>query len=161
MVLVGDACHAFPPDIGQGINAGLCDVLALDNALSGIDIIRQVPLARSPTTLGAALEKYQANRRPEHRALIRLARFGSPYQYRQSWKRHRMGRNLWTLNVAGRMLLSKISGGILPKPAILLASDPTLTFRQVMRQADAATLGYTMALALAMVTILRKMIIGG
>lgn len=35
VVLVGDA---FPPDFGQGINAGLQDVLALDRALRGRDI---------------------------------------------------------------------------------------------------------------------------
>merc|ERR1711957_91376 len=29
VVLVGDALHAFPPDLGQGLNSALCDVLAL------------------------------------------------------------------------------------------------------------------------------------
>lgn len=35
VVLLGDACHAFPPDAGQGVNAGFQDVIALDRALRG------------------------------------------------------------------------------------------------------------------------------
>jgi len=29
VVLIGDALHSFPPDTGQGVNAALCDVMAL------------------------------------------------------------------------------------------------------------------------------------
>ena len=39
IALVGDAIHAFPPDIGQGVNAGLADVVALDLALQGKDTV--------------------------------------------------------------------------------------------------------------------------
>jgi hypothetical protein len=31
--------HAFPPDIGEGVNAGLLDVIALDRALRGLYIL--------------------------------------------------------------------------------------------------------------------------
>lgn len=34
VVLIGDAAHAFPPDIAQGLNAALVDVLELESALS-------------------------------------------------------------------------------------------------------------------------------
>ena len=30
VVLVGDALHSFPPDLGQGVNSGLEDVLELN-----------------------------------------------------------------------------------------------------------------------------------
>ena len=33
MVLLGDAAHAFPPDLGQGVNAALQDVLVLHDTL--------------------------------------------------------------------------------------------------------------------------------
>jgi 2-polyprenyl-6-methoxyphenol hydroxylase-like FAD-dependent oxidoreductase len=46
-VLVRDACHAFPPNIGQGINSGLNDVVALDQALQGQDIVTGRPIAAS------------------------------------------------------------------------------------------------------------------
>eukprot|EP00977_Amphora_coffeiformis_P029112 scaffold38812_cov153-Amphora_coffeaeformis.AAC.1 len=117
VVLVGDACHAFPPDIGQGINAGLQDVLALDRSLQGRDIQTDQAKYAAPPSLGQALRNYQANRGPEHRALIRLSRFGAPYQYNQSWLRDRIGQKLWFGNFLLRMLLNKITLGIIPPPA--------------------------------------------
>jgi kynurenine 3-monooxygenase len=150
VVLVGDAAHAFPPDIGQGINAGLQDVVALDRALRGEDIVRGGNANTNPPadstgsssttpapTLGQALDRYEQNRRGEHRALIRLARFGSPYQYNQSWWKDRLGKQLWTMNVVIRVLLNKVSFGMIPPAAILLAQRHELTYRQVMRKADA------------------------
>lgn len=143
VVLVGDACHAFPPDIGQGINAGLQDVVALDLALQDreIDLCQDsVPPSWSPSasapTLGQGLLRYQRNRRAEHGALIRLARFGSPYQYRQPWIRDRIGRVCWSANVAFRLLLNKATFGWVPPAAILLAQNVNLSYRQVMRRAD-------------------------
>jgi len=48
--------HAFPPDIGQGVNAGLGDVLSLRQALSRIT---------AGTSIGKALKEYEQNRCPE------------------------------------------------------------------------------------------------
>lgn len=133
--------HAFPPDIGQGINAGFQDVVALDRALRGVVIKTGKNLTKKPASLGAALQAYQSNRGPEHKALIRLARFGAPFQYRQPWRRHRIGSLIWTANVAFRLLLNKISLGLIPPAAIvIMVSDHTLTFRQVMRRADLTAL---------------------
>jgi 2-polyprenyl-6-methoxyphenol hydroxylase-like FAD-dependent oxidoreductase len=33
VILAGDAVHAFPPDLGQGVNSALEDVYALHRAL--------------------------------------------------------------------------------------------------------------------------------
>lgn len=138
IALIGDACHAFPPDIGQGINAGLDDVLALHRALEGRDIStnKSIHETKKPKNLSDAVLTYQQNRKYEHRALIRLARFGAPYQYKQSWHRDRIGRLLWTANVILRLFLHKVSFGLVPQQAMLLAQDHTLSFRQVMRRAD-------------------------
>lgn len=145
VVLVGDACHAFPPDIGQGINAGLQDVVALDQSLRGEEIDTRVVennITSSTCThkrISEALTAYQTNRVPEHKALIRIARFGSPYQYRQPWIRDRIGRFFWILNVSLRMILNKLFQ--CPPAAILLTNQrPDLTYRQVMRRADNLTL---------------------
>lgn len=131
----------------QGINAGIQDVVALDQTLRGKEIqttnssLPEQDCATFPSTLGGALERYQSNRRLEHRALIRLARFGSPYQYRQPLYRDRIGRFLWTLNVAFRMLLNKLSRGKIPPAAIVMAANQSgLTYRQVMQRADATTM---------------------
>jgi kynurenine 3-monooxygenase len=145
VVLVGDSAHAFPPDIGQGINSGLQDVVALDKALRGeaTCIVKRSNNTTTTTTsmsppenLGQALDRYEQNRKGEHRALIRLARFGSPYQYNQPWRKDKIGKKLWTANVVLRMFLTKVSRGWIPPAAILLAQGNALTFRQVMRRAD-------------------------
>jgi len=64
VVLVGDAAHAFPPDIGQGINAGLCDVVALDRALRGKDTTTGKE-GEKPENLGASLRKYEEGQKPQ------------------------------------------------------------------------------------------------
>jgi hypothetical protein len=128
----------------------LQDVVALDRALRGEDIVRgssssaispsaSSTITNSPPapTLGQALDRYERNRKGEHRALIRLARFGAPYQYNQSWWKDRLGKQLWTINVVVRVLLNKVSFGFIPPAAILLAQRHELTYRQVMRKADA------------------------
>jgi kynurenine 3-monooxygenase len=142
VVLVGDAIHAFPPDIGQGINAGLADVEALDRALSGKDIVtgNEHKSEKKPKNLAQSLKAYHKARDPEIKALIRLSRFGSPYQYRQPLYRDKIGRTLWSLNVALRLLLNKISRGKIPPAAIMMAMDRTKTYRQVMINADMVSL---------------------
>jgi kynurenine 3-monooxygenase len=158
VVLVGDAIHAFPPDIGQGINSGLSDVDALDRALQGKDILTNEASDTPPASLGDALKEYERVRAPEVRALIRLARFGSPYQYRQPLYRDRVGRILWTMNVALRMILNKLSRGFIPPAAIVMAQDKNTTFRKIMRRADLTTVGLTATFAALVWGILRPFI---
>ena len=156
VVFIGDACHAFPPDIGQGINSGLQDVVALDRALRGHDILTAKPIRgrHSQTTfsLGDALEAYQKNRGPEHKALIQLARCGAPYQYKQSWRRDQVGRLLWTLNAIIRLLFNKVTLGLFPPIAIVICQNHDLTFRQVMRRAH---LGSQSLLVLSCIILIR------
>jgi hypothetical protein len=45
--------------------------------------------------------------------------------------------------VAFRLLLNKLSFGIIPPAAIMMAQNNKLTFRQVMRRADLETAGLT------------------
>ena len=73
------------------------------------------------------------------RALIRLARFGSPYQYNQPLRKDRLGKKLWTVNIAMRVILNKVTMGIFPKPMILNASSNKMTYRKLVRQADMGT----------------------
>ena len=127
VVLVGDAIHAFPPDIGQGINAGFLDVMALHDALS------------SSSSLQTKLEKYEKKRKPEISALIRLARFGAPYQYNQPDKIDRFKKKLWLCNVMIRTILNKISFGVIPSAGIMMSMNPKLSFKQIMFRADLLT----------------------
>ena len=171
LVLVGDAMHSYPPDIGQGVNSGLLDVIKLDEMLQDVNLSgSNKEAAKESVLLGDALDKYERDRLPEVclyctfafctapllkqacvltfacnsclqvKALIRLARFGAPYQYRQPLRIDRIGRQLHMANLLLRTLLHKITFGFTPEPAIILArSQPEYTFRQVMRRADAMT----------------------
>jgi kynurenine 3-monooxygenase len=144
VALVGDSIHAFPPDIGQGVNAGLMDVVCLDRALSGLHPetgkeITDTTKATKTTTMEANLERYQKHHAPEIAALIRLARFGAPYQYKQPHRPDRALRILWTMNVAMRLLLSKVTFGLIQPPCIILSQNQDLTFREVMKRADRST----------------------
>ena len=143
VALVGDACHAFPPDIGQGVNAGLCDVVSLDRALKGLNTETGKVVASSDgkrtASLQKNLERYQQQHAPENAALIRLARFGAPYQYKQPHRADRVLLKLWTLNVAVRLILSKLTFGLVPPSSIILSQNEKLTYRQVMRRADLTT----------------------
>jgi hypothetical protein len=141
-------------------------VVALDRALKGEAIIprdndkssKKAASATIMPSLGEALATYQKNRRPEHRALIRLARFGGPYQYNQSWPRDRIGKQLFMLNFVFRLIMNKITFGLFPPPCLFLAyqtpktkSKRLPTFRQVMRRADGATLALQATLGLAVI----------
>ena len=53
IVLLGDAAHSFSPDIGQGINAGLVDVVRFNETLSNF------------SQLGSALKEYERIQAPE------------------------------------------------------------------------------------------------
>ena len=147
VALVGDALHAFPPDIGQGVNAALADVVALDECLT------QGP------SLGSALDAYQASRGPETKALIRLARHGAPFQYLQSSRLLTLRRLLWTANILLRIALNKVSRGITPQPAVMQMMDSRLSFREIMRRADRLTaLLWTAAAAVAgLLVLLRRL----
>lgn len=152
VVLVGDAIHAFPPDIGQGINSGLEDVCALDTALKGGDGSNM----NANKSLGSRLQDYEKNRLPEVKALIRLARFGFPYQYRQSWRIDRIRAKLVLFNLLLRLALNKLSFGLIPKPSVMLMQDPDLKFSQVMRRADTTTVGLTLAFCLSFFHMLKR-----
>ena len=65
IALVGDSAHAFPPDLGQGVNSGLEDVVAL------YDVLQE-----GKGDFSKALPAYEERRAPEARALCSLMQFG-------------------------------------------------------------------------------------
>jgi len=161
VVLVGDACHAFSPDIGQGVNAGLADVVALGRALQGVNVLTGKEDEKKGNTpaVGTALKTYEHVRSPEIKALIRLARFGAPYQYNQPLYRDKIGKMLWLSNLVLRLMLNKLTFGIIPKQCLLEAQNPKQTFRKIMRKADTTTAGLVgVLLAGLWYTVLRKFV---
>ncbi len=72
VVLIGDALHSFPPDIGMGLNSGLQDVLALGEALKCVNLSPSLKagcdVAKSDNSLlGDALQKFDHDRLKEVR----------------------------------------------------------------------------------------------
>jgi 2-polyprenyl-6-methoxyphenol hydroxylase-like FAD-dependent oxidoreductase len=60
VILVGDAVHTFPPDLGEGVNSGLEDVVCLDEALM------------THGKLGDVARDYGAQRGPEVSVFVTL-----------------------------------------------------------------------------------------
>ncbi|MFK0729624.1 MAG: FAD-dependent oxidoreductase [Gloeotrichia echinulata GP01] len=116
IVLLGDAIHCFPPDIGQGVNSALEDVYVLNEALS-----------RSDDNISQALPLYESLRFPDVKPLIRLAQTAFPWQYNQD----RLGRWLWNINFFIRLILSRLLPYIFSPPAFFLIQNHQLSYQEI------------------------------
>jgi len=121
VVLLGDAVHCFPPDIGQGVNSALEDVSILNQALSQTNDI-----------ISDALPLYQSWRSPDLKPLTRLAQTAFPWQYNQDILRKR----LWMINFLIRFLLSRGLPFIFSPPAFILIQNHQLSYREIWNKAE-------------------------
>lgn len=115
VVLLGDAVHCFPPDIGQGVNSALEDVVVFSQVL-----------AENEDGLARSLPRYEAVRSPDVEAIVRLAQVTAPWQYNQAPMRTR----LWLLGYVIRLGLSKVLPLISP-PAFFLIRNPQLSYQEI------------------------------
>mmetsp|Transcript_30295 Transcript_30295/g.72630 ORF Transcript_30295/g.72630 Transcript_30295/m.72630 type:complete len:222 (+) Transcript_30295:929-1594(+) len=127
VVILGDAAHTFPPDLGEGVNSGLEDVVALDEALTNNE---------KPGEMATA---YSKARKPETKALVKIATYGAPFQYGQSGGLLTVKKMLWTLNFAGRLILSKLSFGLTPPQLAIQISQTNLPYSSVWKRAQILT----------------------
>lgn len=67
VLILGDAAHTFPPDLGEGVNSGLEDVFALDQALGQNENVGDMALA------------YATERKPEVRVVTLHSRGLVPF----------------------------------------------------------------------------------
>eukprot|EP00892_Ulva_mutabilis_P006561 jgi/Ulvmu1/4277/UM198_0001.1 len=108
VVILGDAAHVFPPDLGQGVNSSVLDVDTLAACLD-----------EHPGDASAALRAYEVARLPENRALQRMMQVGMPYQYRQ--EKMEVQKFFHGINVQARVVLSKVVPGVIAKPVAMVA----------------------------------------
>lgn len=146
VLLVGDAAHCFPPDLGEGVNSGLEDVLALDQALTD-----------HPNSVGDMARQYASERSPESKAIVRMVRFGAPFQYGQFGGLTSVKNTMWGLNFMGRMFLNKITFGLSPRPVFVEVSDGYKKYSSVMRKADTLTTILWASFAGIIISLLTKL----
>lgn len=115
VLLLGDAIHCFPPDIGQGVNAALEDVVVLNDIL-----------CQSQDDLAQALPRYETARSPDVAAVARLAQIAAPWQYNQN----RLQARLWALQVFLRLGMSRLFPIVSP-PAFFLLQNHQLSYREI------------------------------
>lgn len=125
ILLLGDAVHCFPPDIGQGVNSALEDVYLFNQALE-----------ESNNNLTEALPLYESWRSEDVPALICLAQTAFPWQYNQD----QFGRMLWSLNFFLRLFLNRLFPFVFSPPAFLLIQNHELDYEEIWRQAEQTSL---------------------
>jgi len=146
--LLGDSIHAFPPDIGQGVNAALEDVMDFREALLGLGkhdrnpayLKKGATVLQSPLLLKEALQRYQALRAPEAEAVARIAQVGAPYQYNQS----RVREKIFMLGFALRTVLSVVAakvglGKVITEPAVMQIRAGRQRYSRVWKRAQRTT----------------------
>jgi 2-polyprenyl-6-methoxyphenol hydroxylase-like FAD-dependent oxidoreductase len=142
VLLIGDAAHAFPPDLGMGVNSALEDLFHLAGHLE------------TTPDLAAACAAYEAQRLPQNAALVRLVQTVFPEQYGHSPKRLK----LWIFGFAVRQLLNRLAPGAFDKHAFLLVQEHWLGFDKIeamKRRTDrhVRLIGAGLVLALAIILL--------
>mmetsp|Transcript_11778 Transcript_11778/g.16300 ORF Transcript_11778/g.16300 Transcript_11778/m.16300 type:complete len:421 (+) Transcript_11778:120-1382(+) len=131
-ILVGDSLHAFPPDLGQGVNAALEDICDLEDAFS----IEGGGAGDSPNIIKNAATRYEEIRAPEAKSLIHIMQIGWPYQYGQD----RFREKFWMLNFVLRtFILNKILPFLFNPAAVIMLQDSRLRYSEVWRRAQQTT----------------------
>ena len=117
LLLIGDSAHAFPPDLGLGVNSALEDLELLAQEIAGSADWR------------TATRSYAEKRLPEAKALVRLVQTVFPEQYAtRKWATRK-----WAAQFILTKLLHKIVPFWINKPAFLLTQNPDLLYSEIER----------------------------
>ncbi|MEH2392507.1 MAG: NAD(P)/FAD-dependent oxidoreductase [Nostoc sp.] len=139
VILLGDATHCFPPDIGQGVNSALEDIYQIHGIL-----------AATEDNLSQALPRYQSLRQPDIKALIRLAQISYPWQYNQDLIQKR----LCNLNFFLRLLLNRLLPFLFNPHSFLLIQNHELSYSEILAKSNRTTQVLTILGGLAILTLI-------
>ena len=139
--LAGDAAHAFPPDLGQGVNSGLADIYSLYDALK-----------ETNNDIDKGLKLYEDRRAPEIAALTKMMVFGYPYQYNHMPFKNK----LFLLNFAARLVLSKAIPWLIAPPAFLQLQTHTNTYTSIMAKVRRTTMLLTAVVTTLTSTVMKR-----
>lgn len=117
-ILIGDAAHAFPPDLGLGVNSALEDLYELEEHLE------------SDLSTSDAFLNYEKNRLVESKSLVKLVQTVFPYQYNQSpWRM-----KTWVVRFLIQRALHKVMPWLISKPAFQLVQNHELKYSRILQQ---------------------------
>ena len=167
IILVGDSLHHFPPDVGQGLNAGLLDAA---HVLHTEDGIKRQHSNMTDAELANAMKSYSKERVKEAESMCRLISVANPYyQYNLRNPIDRLGKSIFTAQRAVESKLfrasermSKALGmpNIMMRPsvtALLMKSNPTLSYKDILRQ-HRQNLLVTSGIALSFALVMCKLL---
>ncbi|SIN64174.1 2-polyprenyl-6-methoxyphenol hydroxylase [Parasphingorhabdus marina DSM 22363] len=118
-LLIGDAAHAFPPDLGLGVNSALEDLFVLDDIL-----------ASAGGNLEEVCHTYEKQRLPNNASLTRLVQTVAPYQYNHKPWHFRK----WLLMFMIQLGLNRIMPWLIDKPTFQLTQNHDLDFVEIERR---------------------------
>ena len=143
VILLGDAVHCFPPDIGQGVNSALEDIYVL-----------QETLAETQDNLSQALPRYQNLRLRDIKALIRLGQISYPWQYNQD----PLQKRFWSINFFIRLFLNRLFPFLFNPHSFLLIQNHELSYSEILAKSNRTTQVLSMLGVLAILTLLLQLL---
>lgn len=120
LLLMGDAAHAFPPDLGLGVNAALQDLTVLAECLE------------AGASLQAAAADYARRREPESRDLAWVVQESFPEQYN-----HRPWRlRLWIVDFLVKQGLHAVAPRFFDKAPYYLSQEPEMSYSEMRHRIE-------------------------
>lgn len=142
VVVLGDAAHSFPPDLGQGVNSGVEDA----GVLAAV-----VDAAGRDATGAEVAADYERMREGDADGLSFAARNGLPFQYQQN----RLRGTVDLVNVVLRQKLSSLWPRIFYPAVVSVAMETAMRYGEIARRARVTTRRmWYCALVLAVLVVL-------